>query len=107
MLNIYPDNLSLNLVVPLDVGRTLTLFEWYFPTSVAPAAQAARQRTIDFSDQIQVEDIKLCEDVQKRLGSRAYERGRFSVRRENGVHHFQALVHEFLTRPDAAKGGSA
>lgn len=30
------------------------------------------------------------------LKSKAYDRGRFSARRENGVHHFQSLAHEFL-----------
>jgi choline monooxygenase len=30
--------------------------------------------------------------VQKGLKSRTYDRGRFSVRRENGVHHFHSLL---------------
>jgi choline monooxygenase len=30
--------------------------------------------------------------VQKGLQSRTYDRGRFSVRRENGVHHFHSLL---------------
>ena len=51
---------------------------------------------IAFSDEIQHEDIVLCEQVQRGLRSRAYESGRFSARRENGVHHFQSLVREFL-----------
>ena len=29
MLNIYPDNMSLNVVIPLDTDKTLTVFEWY------------------------------------------------------------------------------
>ncbi len=33
-----------------------------------------------------------CEAVQKGLQSRSYDRGRYSVRRENGVHHFQSLL---------------
>jgi choline monooxygenase len=37
--------------------------------------------------------------VQRGLKSRSYDRGRFSALRENGVHHFQALVKEFLDRP--------
>jgi choline monooxygenase len=55
------------------------------------------QQSIAFSDEIQHEDIAICEAVQQRLKSRFYDRGRFSVKRENGVHHFQSLVHEFLT----------
>ena len=49
-----------------------------------------------FSDEIQEEDIAICEAVQRNLRSRVYERGRYSVKRENGVHHFHALLHEFL-----------
>ena len=36
--------------------------------------------------------------MSRGLLSNAYDRGRFSVLRENGVHHFQALAHEYLTR---------
>ena len=95
MLNVYPDNLSINIVWPLGVDRTLTDFQWY----ALPDSDGARRmdEIVAFSDEIQREDITLCESVQKRLGSRAYDRGRFSVRRENGVHHFQALVHELLS----------
>lgn len=94
MLNIYPDNMSLNVVVPLGLDETLTLFEWYRPEPVDPAAVA---RTVAFSDEIQLEDIAICESVQKGLASGAYDAGRFSVLRENGVHHFQQLVHAYLT----------
>ena len=30
MLNVYPDNMSTNLIIPLGPERTLTVFEWYF-----------------------------------------------------------------------------
>ena len=55
-----------------------------------------QQATIDFSDEIQQEDIRICETVQRGLRSRHYDRGRFSVKRENGVHHFHGLLAEFL-----------
>ncbi|MBI3682427.1 MAG: Rieske 2Fe-2S domain-containing protein [Acidobacteria bacterium] len=92
MLNVYPDNLSSNLIVPLGHDRTLTIFEWF-----TYAEGEISGKTVAFSDQIQQEDIRLCESVQKGLGSPGYERGRFSVKRENGVHHFHLLLHEALT----------
>jgi choline monooxygenase len=98
MLNAYPDNVSLNIVLPLSPERTRTVFEWYIPTSAGPGVPEAIARTIAFGEQTQVEDIGICEAVQIRLHSRTYDRGRFSVKRENGVHHFQGLVHEFLSR---------
>jgi choline monooxygenase len=99
MLNFYPDNLQVNIVVPLAHDRTLTIFEWYFAQPGSGEGWESTQQSVAFSDEIQHEDIALCEAVQQRLNSRAYDRGRFCVKRENGVHHFQTLVHEFLTRP--------
>jgi choline monooxygenase len=94
MLNIYPDNLSSNIIVPMGPDKTLTVFEWFTFSGAASVAS----ETIAFSDEIQQEDIKICENVQRGLQSRAYNQGRFSVKRENGVHHFHLLLYEFLCR---------
>jgi len=83
--------------VPLGPTRTLTVFEWYARNPEDPEAQKALERTIAFSDEIQLEDIAICEAVQRGLGSRYYERGRYSVKRENGVHHFHGLLSNFLS----------
>src|SRR5450432_116748 len=93
MLNVYPDNLSSNIIVPLGPERTLTIFEWF-----AYSDDGVEQATIDFSDEIQQEDIRICESVERGLRSRNYNQGRFSVKRENGVHHFHGLLDEFLRR---------
>lgn len=99
MLNIYPDNMSINIILPLGHERTLTIFEWYFESPGTGDGWESMQQTIAFSDEIQQEDIEICVNVQKGLQSQAYDRGRFSVKRENGVHHFQMLIHDYLTRP--------
>jgi len=91
MLNVYPDNMSANIILPLGPEKTLTIFEWF-----AYGDAGVQQATIDFSDEIQQEDIRICESVQRGLRSRHYDRGRFSVKRENGVHHFHGLLAEFL-----------
>ncbi len=57
-----------------------------------------KDSTIAFSDEIQQEDILICEAVQKGLASRTYQTGRFSPKRENGVHHFHLLLDEGLRR---------
>ena len=91
MLNVYPDNFSTNLVVPLGPGRTLTVFEWFFRDPERADVAESVRRTVEFSDEIQREDIAVCEAVQRGLGSATYERGRYSPRRETGVHHFHRL----------------
>jgi choline monooxygenase len=96
MFNIYQDNMSSNVILPLGPDRTLTIFEWFFAEPGSGAGWESMQQTIAFSDQIQQEDIVICEQVQRGLRSRAYNSGRFSAKRENGVYHFQQLVREYL-----------
>jgi choline monooxygenase len=89
MLNVYPDNFSTNLIVPFGQDRTLTAFEWYFRDP--DASKKEIEETIAFSDEIQLEDISICEAVQRGLRSSTYDTGRYSPVRENGVHHFHGL----------------
>jgi choline monooxygenase len=96
MLNIYPDNISTNLIVPISTDKTLTIFEWFFHDVTSAKVQERMKRAIAFSDEVQQEDIGLCESVQKGLRSSTYDRGRYSVKRENGVHHFHLLLDEFI-----------
>ena len=98
MINIYPDNLQANIILPLGHDRTLTVFEWFFVEPGSGEGWESLQQSIAFSDQVQKEDIEICENVQRGLRSRTYSQGRFSAKRENGVHHFHLLLHEFLTR---------
>jgi choline monooxygenase len=95
MLNCYPDNVSLNIVLPVDVERTLAIFEWYLPEKDLPSPVA--KASVEFSDQIQIEDVAICEVVQKNLHSRSYERGRFSVKQEKGVHAFHRMYAEAMS----------
>jgi choline monooxygenase len=101
MLNIYPDNLSTNVILPTALGRTLTVFEWFARPGFSAEQLAA---TIAFSDQIQQEDVAICEQVQKGLASQSYDRGRYSVRRENGVHHFHLLLEHALSEDGPSEG---
>jgi choline monooxygenase len=96
MLNIYPDNVSTNLIVPLSQDKTLTIFEWFFHDIASAKVQERMKKAIAFSDEVQQEDIGLCESVQRGLQSALYDRGRYSVKRENGVHHFHVLLGEYL-----------
>jgi choline monooxygenase len=96
MLNFYPDNVQTNLIVPISHDKTLTIFEWYFHDAGSPATRERAAKAIAFSEQIQREDMHICKAVQRGLQSVTYDRGRYSVKRENGVHHFHMLLGEFL-----------
>ena len=95
MINIYDDVMDTNLVIPRGVDKTEVIFDYYF----ADVAESARQRnfaSIAVSEQIQAEDVAICESVQRGLSSRAYDTGRLSVRREAGEHLFHRLLHADL-----------
>jgi choline monooxygenase len=96
MLNCYPDNVSLNIVLPLSPEKSLAIFEWYLPEKdhTRPVAKAS----VEFSHQIQIEDVAICETVQKNLHSRSYSRGRFSVKQERGVHAFHRMYAEVMKK---------
>ena len=94
MLNCYPDNVSLNIVLPIAPDRSLAIFEWYLPEQ--DLGSDAAKKSVEFSDEIQREDIAICEAVQKNLHSRSYQRGRFSAKQEKGVHAFHRIYAEAM-----------
>lgn len=106
MLNILPGRLQTNLVLPLAQDKTLVIFEYYYDDVTSPRALQIIAEDIDYSDRVQQEDIEICERVQMGLNSPAYDRGRFSVLREQGVYHFQSLLKEAYWKgiSDSPKG---
>jgi choline monooxygenase len=97
MLNILPGRLQTNRVLPLGVDRCRVEFDFYYtPINSGPdgsaEAQARRARDIAFSDEVQDEDVTICQDVQRGLASGSYEAGRLNPLRENAVHHFHELL---------------
>ena len=95
MINWYRGAMDTNLVVPRSVDRTDVIFDFYF-ADVSEAARARNLASIAVSEQIQEEDVAICESVQRGLKSRAYNTGRLSVRREAGEHLFHRLLYADL-----------
>ena len=85
MLNILPGRLQTNRVLPLKGNRCRVEFDFLYRE-----APLAKDR--EFSDVVQQEDIRICEDVQRNLESGSYVSGRLNPTRESGVHHFQELL---------------
>ena len=91
MLNWYEGYLDTNLVIPLAVDRCEVIFDFYFGDASESQMPYIRE-SIGVSERIQQEDIAICEGVQRGLGSRAYQAGRLSARREAGEHLFHRLL---------------
>lgn len=91
MLNFYPWGLSINLVRPLGPELTKVSFLPYVwdASKLEQGAGAAL-------DRVEREDEVVVEAVQKGVKSRFYDKGRFSVAREQGVHHFHRLLAKAL-----------
>jgi choline monooxygenase len=91
MFNFYPWGLSMNIVRPLDVNRTKVSFLSYVhdPSKLGMGAGTDLEK-------VEREDEFVVENVQKGIRSAFYQRGRFSPKREKGVHHFHRLLSSFL-----------
>ncbi len=89
MLNAYAGVMDTNLVLPLAPDRCRVVFDFYFAAGTDPAFVA---ESVAVADRVQAEDVAVCEQVQRGLGSRSFTTGRFSVKRENGGHHFHRLL---------------
>lgn len=92
MLNILPDRLQVNQVLPLAQRRCRVVFDYFYVDTDSEAARASIEADREFSDEVQKEDVAICERVQLGLESGSYRAGRLSPKRESGVHHFQELV---------------
>ncbi|MFO0972838.1 MAG: aromatic ring-hydroxylating dioxygenase subunit alpha [Phycisphaerae bacterium] len=93
MINCYAGTMDTNVVWPLAVDRCRVVFDFYFDDSFAADA---RTHSVAVADRVQLEDVAVCESVQRGLASRAYDVGRLSVRREAGEQLFHRLLHADL-----------
>jgi len=87
MLNWYEGYLDTNLTLPIDANHCRVIFDFYFADGVQQ-----RDKSIAVAERVQQEDIDVCESVQRGVGSRSYDTGRLSVRREAGEQLFHKLL---------------
>ena len=104
MLNILPGRLQTNRVMPLAADRCRVDFDYFYmpdPSGAGRNDAAHRARDEAFSDEVQHEDIAICEQVQKRLACGSYTAGRLNPKRESGVWHFHELYRRALRETSA------
>ena len=87
MFNFYPWGLSLNIVVPVSPTKTRVLYRGYVAN-----AELASQGAGALLDTVEDQDQWVIELVQRGMASSAYDRGRYSPTREQGVHHFHRML---------------
>jgi choline monooxygenase len=92
MVNLYSGAMDTNVVYPLGPERCRVDIDFYVGPSDGPEAQSFAKESVEVGHRIQLEDVGVCEDVQRGLASRSYDTGRYSVRREVAVHHFHQLL---------------
>jgi choline monooxygenase len=92
MLNVLPGRLQTNRVIPKGIDRCRVEFDFYYALDESEEAAQRRLNDLSFSDEVQFEDLTICEDVQRGLSSGSYVPGRLNPLRENAVHHFHELL---------------
>jgi choline monooxygenase len=89
MINLYDGLGDTNIVVPRGPERCDVHIDFYFAERLTAAEI---DKSVAVTEQIQWEDIRICEEVQRGLQSKSYDTGRFSVTREAGGYHFHQLL---------------
>jgi len=91
MFNFYPWGLSLNIVLPIDHENCEVRFRSFvWKPELLDQGAGADLNTVELQDE------EVVEQVQRGVKSPLYNRGRFSPRMEQGVHHFHRMLAESM-----------
>uniref|UniRef100_M4E5R4 Choline monooxygenase, chloroplastic n=1 Tax=Brassica campestris TaxID=3711 RepID=M4E5R4_BRACM len=94
MINRYGPWMDTNLVIPLGPRKCKVVFDYFLDPSLKDD-EAFIRRSLEESKRVQMEDVVLCENVQRGLESPAYDKGRYALV-EKAMHHFHCLLHQNL-----------
>jgi choline monooxygenase len=83
------DGLMLERMVPLGLGSTRLVYDYYLPPHIA-TNQPAKQKILGTSAIVTSEDKWICEKVQANIDAGIYETGVLSPKHEIGVGWFQS-----------------
>jgi choline monooxygenase len=95
-MSLYSNLMITSVLRPLGPERVEVVVDFFFGDGENVDTRHDIEQSIAVSDQIQAEDIEICEDVQRGLRSGAFETGRYSVKREVAVYHFHRLLASWL-----------
>ncbi len=92
MINRYGPIMDTNWVLPIGPDRCRVLMDYYFESTEGAEAGDFIDRSLQASDEVQREDVEICEAVQVGLASESFVPGRYSVKRQAGELHFHRLL---------------
>ncbi|PKI52627.1 hypothetical protein CRG98_026967 [Punica granatum] len=95
MINRYGPWMDTNLVLPLGPRKCRVIFNYFLEDHLKDDRDFIAKSLQD-SERVQMEDVMLCEGVQRGLESPAYCSGRYAPTVENAMHHFHCLLHSEL-----------
>ncbi|KAF6161747.1 hypothetical protein GIB67_013824 [Kingdonia uniflora] len=96
MINRYGPWMDTNLVLPLGPSKCQVIFDYFLEDSLKDDL-AFIERSLEESERVQMEDIVLCEGVQKGLESPAYCTGRYAPAVEKAMYHFHGVLYDNLS----------
>lgn len=97
MINRYGPWMDTNLVIPLGPRKCVVVFDYFLEDSLRDDKDFVERSLVD-SEQVQLEDITLCEGVQRGIESPAYNSGRYAPAVEKAMHHFHSLLYDDLVK---------
>lgn len=92
MINVYPWGISLNIILSQSIDRTIIRYRTFVWDESKYNTGAGSSL-----DTVEAEDDDVVEYQQKGMQSRIYDRGRYSPKREQGVHQFHRMLAEHLS----------
>jgi Rieske 2Fe-2S family protein len=93
LVSLHPDYVMLHTLWPQAPDRTQVVCEWFFEPRTIAAAGFDPSDAVEFWDQVNREDWRVCELTQAGMGSRAFTPGRYTTQ-ESDVHAFDVMVAE-------------
>lgn len=91
LVSLHPDYVMLHTLWPRAVDHTEVTCEWFFESATLDREDFDPTDAVDFWDQVNREDWRVCELTQKGVRNRGYVAGRYSAD-ESDVHAFDTMV---------------
>ncbi len=95
MLNRYGNMMDINVVVPLSTESCRVIFDWYAEPGLS---EDFISESLKSSEQVQKEDIYICERLQVGMGSIHFEPGPYAPTVEMGKYQFHQMLAADLKR---------